>query len=645
MSLQFQHFQTRLLVYLLLPLLLVLGAIYFAVDRANTANANAIIKRDLETGVTNFNAAINDRNENLAIASDALTGDYAFRQAYNTDRLTLLSAINNLLGRIASADFIAMVDAGTHQIKVDTHRPQLQGVAPEWLPLITAAEALDNQGKFPEASDVIVLDGHPYHVTVLPFLNPGLAAWVAIGFDVGGSFTADFKRSVSADVSVLFKDADKPWQISGSTLPEPLPAQLATAFSGSSGPYTQVQLGGEAYVSLASPLSKSGDVQVLLQRSLAAQLQPFKSLEQRLFTIFAIGVIMLLLLLTLLSRTVTRPLELLTGGARRIAAGDYRQQVEIPHKDEIGELAAAFNAMAIGLAEKEQVRALLGKVVSPAIANELMSKQPELGGEEREVTVLFTDIRGFTAMCEGYTPRQILALLNDCFTMLSAVIEQHDGVVDKYIGDALMALFGAPVADAAAATKALHAALAIKPALAGLNRSLLARGLAPLTMGIGINTARVVVGNMGSQSRLNYTAIGDGVNLASRLEGLNKLYHAPIIASASTAAAAPQFLWLPLDLVRVKGRQEPVRVFEPLCERNAASAALLAAVSLFETFLQKWQTGDWPAAAELLEHYASAAGKLPEINNGLIALYRQRLQLFRQSTPTAWDGVCTYDEK
>ncbi len=644
MTLQFQSFQTRLLVYLLLPLLLVLSAIYIAVDRANTNNASAIIQRDLEIGVTNFNAAIENRNDNLAIAGEALTGDYAFRQAYNTDRLTLLSAMNNLLGRLTTADFIAMVDADTHQLRVDTRRPQLQSVVPEWLPLLTAAEALDNKGEFPEASDAIVLDGHPYHVTVLPFLNPDLTGWIAIGFEIGDSFTEDFKKSVSADVSVLFKD-DHGWRISGSTMPEQMQPQLIAAFQSSSGPYSLLRLDATDFVSLANPLNKDGNVQVLLQRSLAAQLQPFNALQQRLFTIFAVGLSVLVASLMLLSRNVINPLQLLTRGARRIAAGDYQQQVTIPHKDEIGELATAFNAMATGLAEKEKVRSLLGKVVSPAIANELLSKQLELGGEEREVTVLFTDVREFTALCEGRSPKEILALLNDYFTMLSTVIEAHDGVVDKYIGDAVMALFGAPVRDSAAPTQAIRAALAIKPALAALNEVFIARGLKPLAMGIGINTDRVVVGNMGSQSRMNYTAIGNGVNLASRLEGLHKRYRAAVIVSASTAAAAPLFLYLPLDLVRVKGKQEPVRVFEPLGEREAARPALIEAVTLFENFLQLWQAGRWQAAAAALDYYAHASALLPELDNDLIALYQHRLQQFTQSPPSAWDGVFTYDEK
>lgn len=648
MPLRFQRFQSRLLAFLLLPLLGVLAAVYVAVDSANTSNAYTLITRDLEIGIANFNAAIEDRNENLAIAGDALSSDFAFRQAWSTDRLTLLSAMDNLLDRLITADFIAMVDADTRLLLADTRRPELAGVTPEWLALIQQAEALDRQGEYPEAADVVVLDAHPYHLTVLPLLTPDLVGWVVLGFEIGTGFTEEFKQSVSADISVLFRGTDDRWQVSGSTLPDTLPAALATAFTGTSSTtqYPLLQLEGADYVTLASAISSDGSsVQVVLQRSLAAQLQPFQALQQRLFTIFAFGVVVLMAALMLVSRTVTRPLQLLTGGARRISAGDYAASVDIPHRDEIGQLATAFNAMANGLAEKEKVRDLLGKVVSPEIANELLSKQLELGGEEREVTVLFTDVRGFTSLCEGRSPQQILALLNEYFSALTGVIEQHGGVVDKFIGDAVMALFGAPVACGDAPARAIRTALSVRPVVAALNQSFTQRGLKPIGMGIGINTDRVVVGNMGSQSRLNYTAIGDGVNLASRLEGLTKRYGARVIVSESTALAAPEFLYLPLDLVRVKGKQRPVHIFEPLIERDKASAALLHLVVQFETFLTLWQRGLFAQAADALGTLVTDARPEQEFNHALLEMYQLRLTHILQSPPPEWDGIFTHNEK
>lgn len=647
MRFSFQRFQTRLLVFLLLPLLLALAAVYIAVDRANRSNALELITQDLAIGVANFNASIADRNENLAIAGDALTSDFAFRQAWSTDHATLLSAMDNLLGRLVTADFIAMVDTDARLLIADTRRPALTGVTPEWLALIEQAEALDRQGEYPEASDVVVLDGRPYHLTVLPFLTPNLEGWIALGFEIGEAFTTGFKQSISAEVSVLYQDAAGRWQLSGSTLPAELRENLVAAFNSTGGNATPLlNLAGADYVTLASSISNDNTtVQVVLQRSLAAQLKPYDALRQRLLTIFGIGLVAVMGSMMLVSRNVTQPLQLLTAGARRITAGDYQQKVAIPHKDEVGELAAAFNAMATGLAEKERMRDLLGKVVSPAIANELMSRRPELGGEEREVTLLFTDIRGFTTLCEGRSPQEILALLNEYFTALSAVIEQHGGVVDKYIGDAVMALYGAPVPSIDAPVRAIRTALAIAPALATLNQSLVQRGLQPISMGLGINTDHVVVGNMGSQSRLNYTAIGDGVNLASRLEALTKRYGVAVIVSESTRLLAPDFLYLELDLVRVKGKQEPVRIYEPLCALTEATSLQLQLVARFTVFLQLWQAGFFVKAADAFADFVAIAKDVPVLMNGIVPLYQQRVTLFINNPPAQWDGVVTFDEK
>lgn len=644
MTLHFQRFQTRLLVLLLLPLLGVLLAVYLAVERANSRSALALIERDLTIGIANFTAALDERNESLAIAGDALSGDFAFRQAWNTDQLTLLSAMDNLLGRLVSADFIAMVDARSGLLRADSRRGDLSDVEPEWRVLIDDAEALDREGEYPEAADALVLDGRPYHLTLLPLFTPDLGGWVTLGFELGPDFTALFKESVSADISVLFRAADGRWQVGGSTLPEALQPVLAASFTPQTGD-SLLPLAGEDYITLSQPLSSSADIQVVLQRSLTAELAPARALRQRLLAIFAAGVLVLIAALLLVSRQVTRPLQWLTAGARRISSGDYGARVDLAQRDEVGQLATAFNSMASGLAEKERVRELLGKVVSPAIANELLQRPPELGGEEREVTVLFTDVRGFTTLCEGREPQQVLALLNEYFSVLTTVIEQHGGVVDKYIGDAVMALFGAPVLCEDAAGRAVQAALAMQAALADLNVRLAARGLLPLVTGIGINSDRVVVGNMGSQSRNNYTAIGDGVNLASRLEGLSKRYGAAVVVSDSTRQQAPEYLYLPLDLVRVKGKQQPVAIFEPLLPAHAATPALQTAVAAFHHFLDLWRQGQWQAAAAALEDYAGLAATEPRLAKDLTALYRQRLQQVAALPVGPWDGVSNFSDK
>jgi adenylate cyclase len=254
----------------------------------------------------------------------------------------------------------------------------------------------------------------------------------------------------------------------------------------------------------------------------------------------------------------------LATGARQIAAGDYQHRVKLRQRDELGSLCASFNQMSEGLAERDLVRDLLGKVVSPEVATELLQKGVALGGEEREVTVLFSDLRSFTSMSEDLPPQEMLGILNHYFSRMSAIVEKHGGVVDKYVGDALMALFGAPLAKPDDADRALETALEMTEALDELNEQWQEAGLPAIGVGIGINTDVVVAGNMGSATRLNYTVIGDGVNLASRLEGLTKTpeYETRIIVSASTLAKARQrFHTRRLGEVAVKGKQKETEIF------------------------------------------------------------------------------------
>jgi adenylate cyclase len=274
-----------------------------------------------------------------------------------------------------------------------------------------------------------------------------------------------------------------------------------------------------------------------------------------------------------LARSVSEPVRQLAAHTEKIAGGDYATRISLARADELGQLAEAMNAMSAGLAERDQVRDLLDKNVSPEVAAQLMRDGAALGGQEREVTILFADLRGFTTLSEQLPARELLTLLNRYLDRMSTAIEAQGGVIDKFIGDGIMALFGAPVAQGDAADRALAAALAMERALAELNRELAAEGRPPLAIGIGVNTARVVAGNIGSQRRLNYSVVGEGVNIAARLESLTRTaeYRTNIIARAATKAAchrgpssisnSPTPNFRPLGTVPVKGRAEPVEIF------------------------------------------------------------------------------------
>ncbi|APX92421.1 adenylate/guanylate cyclase domain-containing protein [Halomonas sp. 1513] len=215
---------------------------------------------------------------------------------------------------------------------------------------------------------------------------------------------------------------------------------------------------------------------------------------------------------------------------------------------------------------KQWVAARFGQYVPPALVDDMVHSDEDFGlaGEVRELTVLFSDMRDFTAFSESLPPRELTAVMNRLLTPLTAAIHRHGGTIDKYMGDAVMAFWGAPLHDPDHADNALHGAWAMREALEEVNRELRAEGKPPLSMGIGLNSGEMSVGNMGSRFRMAYTVMGDNVNLGSRLEGLTKEYGVDLIVSESVVARAPKWAFRRLDRVRVKGREQPLCIYEPL---------------------------------------------------------------------------------
>ena len=257
--------------------------------------------------------------------------------------------------------------------------------------------------------------------------------------------------------------------------------------------------------------------------------------------------------------------------------------------------AAALAGYAFVRRRARQTRAMFAQYVPPAVVSRLIA-QPELmrlGGEAREVTLMFTDLANFTTLSEQLSAEQTVEVLTAYFNAMTPIVHATGGTVDKFIGDAVMAFWGAPLDDPQHAEHAVTAAISMQQAMQVLVADLRARGLPPIHMRIGLHTGRVVVGNVGSEQRFSYTAIGDAVNLAARLEGANKAFGTGILLSAATAAQLPSSVALrALDDVVVKGKTEPVRVFTP-CDDAAVRDASLAALSAFHAC-------DWDGASGYL---------------------------------------------
>jgi class 3 adenylate cyclase len=279
-----------------------------------------------------------------------------------------------------------------------------------------------------------------------------------------------------------------------------------------------------------------------------------------------------LVIALLLARGIANPLVHLSRVTERVRAGDYETQVEITSEDEIGTLQDGFNLMVMGLDERERIRDLFGRAVSPEVAELFVSGQVELGGEMREITILFSDIRGFTTISESLPPDQVITFVNEWLDEMHEAIQGAGGIVHKLAGDSIMALFGAPVANPDSARAAMQAAVGMRARLATLNERRQARNEVPLRIGIGINTGSVVAGGVGSEDRLEYTVLGDAVNFTARLESLTKEFpEHDILTSEATLLALPdsaQVETVDLGEVTVKGKTEPMRVFAVLNYHN-----------------------------------------------------------------------------
>jgi adenylate cyclase len=287
--------------------------------------------------------------------------------------------------------------------------------------------------------------------------------------------------------------------------------------------------------------------------------------------------------------------------------------------------------------QKKLVRGAFQQYMAPEVISQVLDR-PELlrlGGDEKQLTAMFSDIRGFTALSEGLTPSGLVELLNEYFSEMTEVIFKNQGTLDKYIGDAMMAFWGAPLDVPDHAARACRAAIEMTSALARLQERWSQQGRPRIDIGIGLNTGPMLVGNMGSERRFNYTIMGDSVNLASRLEGVNKTFGTRVIISESTAAEAHSVVTVrELDMIRVKGKTKPVTIYE-LLGSDDERARYRDLIDRFGEALQGYRDGRWPEALALFQRLQ---GDYP--NDGPTRTFIERCATLIEESPTeVWDGV------
>ena len=298
---------------------------------------------------------------------------------------------------------------------------------------------------------------------------------------------------------------------------------------------------------------------------------------------------------------------------------------------------------------------LFGSYVPPELVDE-MARDParyDMRAENRELTVMFCDMRNFTQVSELLAPEDVRGLVNSFFSTMTGAIRAHRGTLDKYIGDAIMAFWGAPLADPAHAANAIRAALAMSTRLAALNAELRGRGLPEIGLGIGLNTGTVCVGDMGSSMRRSYTVMGDAVNLASRIEGLTRHYGVDLLVGEDTrraagepavAGGAREWRWVEVDRVRVKGKRRPVTLFTPVVVAAGRTLSFDEEMRLWQLALASYRLHHWDDTQARLQGLLTAFADTP-----FAGLYRQlgeRIDHHRAAPPPIdWDGAHTFDSK
>ena len=521
-------------------------ATLWLVEQAVSRQAERSLTSELMVTGQVFQQILAEREDRLTSNSVLLTGDFALKRALATyDPATLATVAVNYRER-SGVDLLWILDESGHMLADAAGRePATTNVADR--PPITTARAT---GK-PAGAIAAIGDGLVQLVAV-PVLGPDMIGLLVLGTAIDDATARDLETRTGSSVTFLTAE-----RLFASSWDAATRGRIVLPNQGGTEPFMS-KLPNGRHLSLLVPIAATlpSPLHALVQRSWDEALAPLRSLRRRM-ALIGIGALLIALGVGVaVAHGVTAPIVTLVTGMREVLKGNLDHRVAVTRHDEIGFLATSFNEMTGGLEERARIRAVIDKVVSPEVAHELLARGLALGGELREVTVLFADLRDSTALGERLTPTALLELLNAFLSRMAGAIEHERGIVDKYVGDEIMAVFGAPLDMPDHAARAVAAALGMIEALRALNTD--RAPAAPLRMGIGIATGTVIAGNVGSSERMNYTVLGDVVNLAARLQGLTKEHDVALLMNEATQAAVQgRFATRELGTVTVRGRAAP----------------------------------------------------------------------------------------
>lgn len=325
---------------------------------------------------------------------------------------------------------------------------------------------------------------------------------------------------------------------------------------------------------ICSQLASFGWTSLILSRAdqsgtphAAAELR--RELRYSAFVVGCVALILAMIAGIVYSETMVLPLRRLTRAAREVARGNFNHSLLSSSQDEVGDLVNSFQQMLHGLVERDQVKAAFSRYHNPEIAEHLLKNRAMLGGARKQAVILFTDLRGFTQFASNFPPEIVMATLNEYFSHMIEIVQAHGGIIDKFVGDAFLALWGIPEGTPDDASRAVECALALREGLTQLNGVRRQRGAPPLKIGMGMDAGVVLAGNVGTQSRMEYTVIGDAVNTASRLQSATKEKQTDLLVSKSVLDRTGNQFSTDKHQMTVRGKDALVEAYIVLGRRDS----------------------------------------------------------------------------
>ncbi len=556
---------------ILAVLVATLGLTQLVVSRS----AESTLNRELLTTGQVFEDLLRERAARLKSSSVLLVNDFALKRVLAThfdratyDAETLASAAESYQQR-AGVELVWIADDSGVLLTASPGKLHGERSIAGFSPIREALQTAD------AASTVAEVDGRLYQLVAVPVFAPDVIGFLVLGHVIDDALATRLKEETGSDISFLTETRVFASSLRVRDRERALPAgaRRAQLLRESTRTSSLLDAGSERFLSLSVPIGAqvTQPLYALVQGSYDKALAPLYALQLRIAGIGTAALIVALLIGMGLSGGIIGPVRTLVAGMQEVLKGNLRYRSKIEREDELGFLARSFNEMVGGLEEREHIKDTFGRFVSRDVAAAVLDGRVPLAGERREVSILFQDIRGFTALGEKLDPATLLRMLNQFFTEVVAAVESEGGVVKQFTGDGVMALFGAPQSRPDHAERAVRAALSIVARLVTLNVTLREQGLPALEIGVGVHVGDVVAGLIGPDERVEYGVVGEPVNLASRIESLTKEVRAVILVSRDIAARlGPEFILGRTGQLPVKGRSQPVEVVEILSPGTAA---------------------------------------------------------------------------